>query len=163
MAEKDGAYWAEKLDMTPHPEGGWYKETYRASETIPHSALPIRFEGSRSMATSIYFLLNSGDVSHLHRLKSDEVWHFHKGTSLTLYIIHPDGSLETQTIGPEGPFQTVVPHGVWFGAAVDAPDSFTLVGCGMAPGFDFADFEMGDRETLLAEYPAHKEVILKLT
>ena len=155
------------LQLLPHPEGGWYRETYRAGETIPADDLPERFEGERSLATSIYFLLTSDTFSALHRIKSDEQWHFYSGSCLTIHVIHPDGNYEQIRLGSkldEGEsFQTVVPHGRWFGATVDTPDSYALVGCSVAPGFDFADFEMGTRDDLITQFPKHEEIITRLT
>ena len=155
------------LQLLPHPEGGWYRETYRADEAIPADSLPARFTGERSFATSIYFLLTSDTFSALHRIKSDEQWHFYSGTALTIHVIHPDGNYEQIRLGSnleEGEtFQAVVPHGCWFGATVDALDSYALVGCSVAPGFDFADFEMGTREDLINLFPQHEEIITRLT
>ena len=155
------------LNLQPHPEGGWYRETYRAPETVASSALPERFDGQRSHATAIYFLLNSESFSALHRLKSDELWHFYSGSPLTVHVIHADGRYTPIKLGPDlaqgETFQAVVPHGCWFGATVDTPDCYALVGCSVAPGFDFADFEMADRESLSEEFPQHTELIARLT
>lgn len=156
-----------KLKLQPHPEGGWYRETYRAAESLPQNALPGRFDGRRSLATAIYFLLNSESFSALHRIKSDEQWHFYSGSSLTVHVIHPDGRYALIKLGKNlaqgETFQAVVPHGCWFGATVDTPDSYVLVGCSVAPGFDFADFEMADRESLSKEFPQHATLIARLT
>ena len=156
-----------KLKLQPHPEGGWYRETYRATESLPSNALPERFDGQRSHATAIYFLLNSESFSALHRIKSDEQWHFYSGSSLTVHVVHPDGRYAPiklgQNLAQGETFQAVVPYGCWFGATVDSPDSYALVGCSVAPGFDFADFEMADRENLSKEFPHHTELIARLT
>jgi predicted cupin superfamily sugar epimerase len=155
------------LKLQPHPEGGWYRETYRATERLPQNALPERFDGQRSHATAIYFLLNSETFSALHRIKSDEQWHFYSGSSLTVHVIHPDGRYAPiklgQNLAQGETFQAVVPHGCWFGATVDTPDSYALVGCSVVPGFDFADFEMADRECLSKVFPQHTELIARLT
>ena len=155
------------LKLHPHPEGGWYRETYRATENVPRSGLPERFDGPRSHATAIYFLLSSATFSALHRIKSDEQWHFYTGSSLTVHVIHPDGRYEPLKLGSNlaqgETFQTVVPHGCWFGATVDAPDSFALVGCTVAPGFDFADFEMAECESVGKQFPQHAALIRRLT
>ena len=155
------------LNLQPHPEGGWYRETYRATESLSPTALPDRFDGQRSHATAIYFLLNSESFSVLHRIKSDEQWHFYSGSSLTVHIIHPDGRYAPiklgQNLSQGETFQAVVPYGCWFGATVDTPDSYALVGCSVAPGFDFADFEMADRDSLSKEFPQHTELIARLT
>jgi hypothetical protein len=162
-----GAEWIASLRLAPHPEGGFYRETYRAEETIEAEHLPGRFGGPRVHSTAIYFLLPGDHVSALHRIKSDEVWHFYAGTTLTLTLIHPDGRLEQHRLGPDPgrgeTFQAIVPAGSWYGAAVDDPHSYALVGGTVAPGFDFADFDLADRQALLARFPQHRATILRLT
>src|SRR5262245_29565260 len=117
------AEWIARLGLAPHPEGGFYRETYRADEVIAAEHLPPRFGGPRAWSTAIYFLLCGDQVSRLHRIKSDEVWHFYAGGALTLTLIHPDGRLETRRLGPDPErgenFQALVPAGCWYGAAVD--------------------------------------------
>jgi len=148
---RTAAYWIEKLQLLPHPEGGHYRETYRKD--------PV--------SSAIFFLLQSGERSRLHRLKSDELWHFHVGSPLTLFLIHPGGRLETLSLGdsPEKGevLQAVVPAGCWFGARVNEPDSFALIGCTVAPGFLFEDFELADRHELTRQFPQHRKIIEKLT
>ena len=155
------------LDLQPHPEGGWYRETYRAAEAIASGGLPERYAGPRSHATAIYFLLTSDNFSALHRLKSDEQWHFYSGSPLSLHVIHGDGRYAPVTLGANlaqgESFQAVVPHGCWFGATVDTPDSYALVGCSVAPGFDFSDFEIADRASLIRVFPQHATLIARLT
>ncbi len=164
---RDAAYWIERLRLEPHPEGGYFRETYRAAEVVAHAALPERFSGARAWSTAIYFLLPSDQVSRLHRLRSDEIWHFHAGDALTIAMLEPDGRACEVVLGPDPEhgerFQVVVPAGCWFGASVGAPRSFTLVGCTVAPGFDFADFESGERAALLRMFPQEKELITRLT
>ncbi len=164
---KSAEYWIEKLQLLPHPEGGYFREIYRCSETIPGQALPQRFNGPRAMSTSIYFLLKSGSISALHRIKADELWHFYQGSFVTLHLIHPTGDLQILHLGAdpdEGQsLQIVIPAGCWFGACVAAEDSYALVGCTVAPGFDFQDFELGKREELLQGYPQHQQIIDRLT
>jgi len=155
------------LELQPHPEGGWYRETYRAAESIVPEALPARYGGPRSHATVIYFLLDSASFSALHRLKSDEQWHFYRGSALTIHVIEPDGRYAPIRLGPNPvggeSFQAVVPHGCWFGATVDTPGTHALVGCSVAPGFDFADFEMATRAKLCLDFPQHANLITRLT
>lgn len=156
-------YWINKLGLIKHPEGGYYKETYISTENINHN----QFEGTRSLATSIYFLLNSGEVSHFHSLKSDELWYFHAGTALTIYVINKDGGLQEHKLGlniekGEMP-QIIVPAGSIFGSAMNEENSYSLVGCMVSPGFDFRDFILFKREELLNLYPQHKDIINKLT
>lgn len=163
---KSFEYWVKHLNLTPHPEGGFYKENYRASEQIAGDALPARFGSERGYGTAIFFLLRSQDKSVFHRIKSDEIWHYYQGDTLLIYVLSERG-LEIHRLGcdPEKGeiLQIVIPANCWFGASVEKPDTFTLAGCTVAPGFDFRDFEMAKREDLLNEFPAHKEIILKLT
>lgn len=149
--------------MIPHPEGGYFSEIYRSGEEIPAPGLPDRYAGSRSHMTSIYFLLKSGQVSKFHRLKSDETWYFHSGNAISIHIIHPDGAYQKITLGFNDDLQATASHGSWFGASVSEPDSYSLVSCAVAPGFDYVDFEMAGREGLISEYPQHKELIELLT
>jgi hypothetical protein len=158
--------WITTLGLIPHPEGGFYRETYRSAEMIEAQHLPARFGGRRVYSTAIYFLLPGDHISALHRIKSDEVWHFYAGSALTLTLIHPDGRLVEHRLGPDPGrerFQAVVPAGCWYGAFVEDPGSWALVGGTVAPGFDFADFELADRAALLARFPQHRETILRLT
>lgn len=163
----DAQSWIDRLDLAPHPEGGYYRETYRSRETIPASALPDRFEGSRDVAALIYFLLPADSFSALHRIRQDEAWHFYDGTPLTLHQIAPDGTYTTQTLGRAVQMghrlHTVVPAGTWFGATVDAEEGYALIGCTTAPAFDFADFELAEAESLSASYPEHQSLIQRLT
>ncbi len=156
-----------RLNLSRHPEGGWYRETYRSVESVAGSALPERFGGPRSFCTAIYFLLGQGDISTLHRIKSDEIWHFYAGASLTVHTFTPQGEHLELKLGPDftagESFQAVVAAGCWFGAEVSGPGEYSLVGCTVAPGFDFADFQLGNGSDLLREYPRHKEIINRLT
>jgi predicted cupin superfamily sugar epimerase len=159
--------WIEKLQLRRHPEGGYFRESYRSEEAIAAAGLPDRFGGDRAFSTAIYFLLEGQDFSALHRIKQDEVWHFYDGTSLTIHVIDPKGNYSTLLIGRnlqagEVP-QAVVAAGCWFGAIVSDARSYALVGCTVAPGFDFADLEMPSREELCRLYPQHRHVIEKLT
>lgn len=160
-------YWVEKYNMQPHPEGGYFVETYRSDETIASDALPKRFEGKRNFGTAIYFLLENHHFSALHRIASDEVWHFYAGDALEVFCIHPDGTSEIIRLGgnPEKGevFQAVVKAGTWFGSRPAVGSTYSLVGCTVAPGFDFADFEMPDRSWFLREFPQHTELIKALT
>ena len=87
---RSAEYWVSHLNLQPHPEGGFYKETYRSKESIPENGLSGEFKGSRNFSTAIYFLLRSKDRSLFHRIRSDELWHFHDGSSLTIYILEKD-------------------------------------------------------------------------
>ncbi len=157
--------WIARLNLQRHPEGGWYREVYRSPEIIAAGALPPRFAAAHPFSTSIYFLLRSGEFSALHRLHSDEGWHFYRGSPLAVHSIAPDGSLSTVTLSEQGPFQAMVPAGRWFGATIDSTsaDAFALVGCTVAPGFMFEDFELGNRAELVARFPQHRALIERLT
>ena len=159
----DPNHWIKSLQMQQHPEGGWFREDYRSAELIPHEALPDRFTGDRAFSTAIYYLLKQTDVSALHRIRQDEVWHFYEGSSLTIHIIEPDGNYSAAKLGTdlqagERPM-VVVRAGCIFGATVDDTESFSLIGCTVAPGFDFDDFELPSRKRLLEQFPQHKQII----
>jgi predicted cupin superfamily sugar epimerase len=157
--------WIERLQLRRHPEGGWFRETYRSAEQIAGTALPSRFGEDRASSTAIYFLLERDDFSALHRLKQDEVWHFYDGSPLTLHVIDPAGDYSTIILGRDRPveqaLQAVVRAGWLFGATVEG--AYSLVGCTVSPGFDFADLEMPGREELCRKYPQHGEIIRRLT
>ncbi len=156
------------LRLKKHPEGGYYRETYRSAERITKTALPRRYPARRNMATAIYYLLPRGEFSAFHRIQSDEVWHFYDGAPLDLALISTRGVFSKVRLGlalgrGERP-QILIPRGTWFAAAPAAAQApFTLAGCTVAPGFDFADFEMAARQGLLKKYPLHRRWILKWT
>lgn len=164
---KSAEYWIKQLDLQPHPEGGYFRETYRSGETIPNHALPGRFSGNRTFSTCIYYLLNQNQFSAFHRIRQDEIWHFYAGSPLTLHILNPNDSKRTITLGRDPDagesLQAIVEAGNWFAAAVNDTESYALVGCTVAPGFDFADFELADREQLLEFFPDHRDLIEKYT
>jgi predicted cupin superfamily sugar epimerase len=143
-------YWIDKLGLKQHPEGGYYKEMYRSDENI-----------------SIYFLLKGGQYSHFHRILSDETWHFYQGSRLELFVLAKNGTLVKHLLGPkyqEGErFQITIPRDHWFGARVAKKDSYALLGCTVAPGFHFEDFELAKRQMLLKEFPQHAGIIDELT
>ena len=160
-------HWIKKLDLHRHPEGGYFKETYRSGEVILKHALPQRFGGDRVFSTCIYYLLNKKEYFAFHTIRQDEVWHFYEGSSLAIHIIDHNGEYSVVTLGRNiekgESLQAVVRAGCWFAAAVDNPHAYALVGCTVAPGFDFADFEMADRQRLVALYPEHRAIIEKYT
>jgi len=166
-AAESAAYWIERLQLAPHPEGGYFRETYRSPELVAPGALTERFPGARAFSTAIYFLLPSNEVSRLHRLRSDELWHFYAGGALVIAILQPGVAAREIVLGREleqgETLQAVVPAGAWFGARVRDPGSFTLAGCTVAPGFDYADFELADRATLLRQFPDQAALITRLT
>jgi predicted cupin superfamily sugar epimerase len=161
------ADWIEKLALAQHPEGGYFRETYRAREEIRRDALPGRFGGARPFSTAIYFLLEGSDYSAFHRLRADEVWHFYDGGRLTLYTIDPGGRSSETALGRDAErgesLQAVVPAGCWFAAALHPASPYALVGCTVAPGFGFEDFELARREELTREFPQHAALIERLT
>ena len=168
MPGKSAAYWIEKLQLQKHIEGGAFREVYRSPLTISQRNLPEVFNGNRNFSTSIYFLLENGQCSALHRIASDELWHFYAGDALTIFEIDDaTGKLITHTLGndPEKgeTFQTVVKAGNWFGSEVTNGGDYALVGCTVSPGFDFADFELARRAPLIQQYPQHAEIIIALT
>jgi len=156
----------EQYNLQPHPEGGWYRQTYKSEENIPANALPPRFGGSRPISTAIYFLLEKGNFSAFHRIKSDECWHFYAGGPLLVYVIQPEGTLTVTTLGNDIAggqlFQYVVPANCWFASCPAPGTSFSLVGCTVSPGFDFADFELADAGALSRLYPAHSSLVRSL-
>jgi len=158
------------LKLSPHPEGGFFRETYRASEILAKGSLGAHHIGPRSASTAIYFLVTAGSFSALHRIASDEVWHFYGGHSLEVISIDEDNQVHAVRVGmnlAEGEVpQYVVPRGRWFGSRLAAPhtaDAYALVGCTVAPGFDFADFELANRSVLVQRYPQHRAIIEALT
>ncbi|MFM0096952.1 cupin domain-containing protein [Paraburkholderia nemoris] len=153
-----------RFDLKPHPEGGFFSETYRSVESVR------RDDGStqtRSASTAIYYLLCDGAHSAWHRIKSDEVWHFYAGEPLNVHVFDETGTLTTHTLGnalthSDAVFQAVVPAGLWFAAECADPATFALVGCTVAPGFEFSEFELADVEALKARHPQHAAFIERL-
>ena len=156
----------EKLQLQPHPEGGFYREVYRSKEVIPPTALSGKYEGERNCCTSIYFMLTADAFSAFHRINQDEIWHFYDGAPIDLHVISPEGEHNLIKVGknvPDGEVpQTIVPAGFWFAAEVNGGD-FALVGCTVSPGFDFRDFELAEREELSGRFPQHHVLINKFT
>jgi uncharacterized protein len=157
-----------RLNLQPHPkEGGHFRETYRADDVWPASALPARYGADRRASTAIYYLLTQATFSALHRLESDEVFHFYLGSPVRMLQLLPDGTGRTVVLGPDvlagQQVQVVVPRGVWQGSLLEPGGAFALLGCTVAPGFEYADYRHGDRRELLARYPAFAEMITRLT
>ena len=155
------------LSLTPHPEGGYYRETYRSAETIPDNVLPDRYKGDRSYGTAIYFLLNPDTFSALHRLKTDEVFHFYLGDPVEMLQLLPSGSGRVIKIGNEIKsgmhLQVAVSRGMWQGSRLIRGGEYALLGTTVAPGFKFVDFEIGQRDKLLQSYPRFRDLIVALT
>ena len=156
----------EKFQLKAHPEGGYYREVFRAEEIILADHLPQRYKTARNYTTSIYFLLEGKQVSNFHRLKSDEQWHFYDGSSVVLYVIDEGGKLNKILLGRNiekgESLQTVIKYNSWFAAELSDKTSCAIIGCTVAPGFDFNDFEVGKRDELLKTFPQLRELIYRL-
>jgi predicted cupin superfamily sugar epimerase len=163
----DVQYWIEKLELKPHPEGGHFRQTYRADLTIDQDALPPEFKGPRAVSTAIYFLLDGENFSAFHRIRSDELWHFYAGTPFAIHVIDRDGAYSRILLGSNpgagGVFQAVVKAGCWFASSLEDLQSFALAGCTVAPGFDFEDFELAERSKLSQAFPQHQKLIEQFT
>jgi predicted cupin superfamily sugar epimerase len=147
----------ESLELKPHPEGGFYKETYRSV---------LKNQEEQSLMTSIYFLLTSDSPSHFHRIQSDEHWYFHEGNPLSIHLL-TDKGLETTQPGLDLA-KNQTPHALVegntiFGSEIQAADGYALVSCVVSPGFDFSTFELFTKEDLLPKFSAHKTLIERLT
>ena len=156
----------DTYQLVAHPEGGYYKETYKSAEVVAATALPERFGGGRFFSTAIYFLLDKGNFSAFHRIKSDECWHFYAGQTLLVHVIQANGELETIALGPNVAggehFQYVVPANCWFASEPAPGTDFAFTGCTVAPGFDFKDFDLAEASGLAAAYPRHAAIIKRL-
>ena len=163
----DGQYWIQTLGLEKHPEGGYFRRVYESKTRIDGAALTPARPGTRHAATGIYYLLQNTDCSRFHRLNAEELWHFHAGSGLTLHMLHADGTISQRRLGPDPDagqaFQAMVSPNTWFGATLDNPASYALVGCTVVPGFEYADFELADRNTLLRQHPGQRKIILRLT
>jgi hypothetical protein len=168
----------EILHLTPHPtEGGWYVRTYESDDLIEQSALNPRYAGPRPTGTAIYYLLEPGTFSEIHRLRSDELFHFYLGDAVEMLQLtppHPElpdefnpGASERIVIGNDLAAgqrpQVLAPRGVWQGSRLVQGGGFALLGCTVSPGFEFEDYEAGRRDALIAQWPEHAELIRSLT
>lgn len=145
-----------RFEMQPHPEGGHYAETYRSPLTVDTTG------GARSASTAILYLLQDREVSHLHRIDADEIWHFYEGETLCVACLYPDGSVKIHEVNRDNP-QVIVEAGVWFGAYLKNGTGHALVGCTVAPGFEFSGFEMAERSDLMKGWPQAEATINRLT
>lgn len=156
----------DKLQLNKHPEGGYFKETYRSEEYVKKEDLPDRYGGKRNFYTSIYFMLTKNDISKFHRIKSDEIWHFYQGDPLDIFVIRENGVLDIRKLGndllnSESP-QILIEKNQWFAAKISG-SNYSLLGCSVSPGFEFDDFELAERGELIQQYPRLKETITQLT
>jgi uncharacterized protein len=152
-----------ELNLQPHPEGGFYRETYRSAERVVRAATGDQGDAS----TAIYYLLCDGAYSTWHRIRSDEVWHFYTGGRLDVHVLQASSGLTTHRLGnilddDRAAFQAVVPAGAWFAAECVHPGAFALAGCTVAPGFEFADFELADASALAKAFPQHADLVHRL-
>jgi predicted cupin superfamily sugar epimerase len=157
MIPQKAQEYIDKLELQAHPEGGFYKETYRCTDKV----------GNRNLKTAIYFLITSNNISRFHRIKSDEIWYFHDGSALSVHTLDKTNGHQIHKVGldlskGESP-QFLVPANTIFGSSLDEENAFSLVSCTVAPGFDFADFELFDTSYLLNQFPGNEGIILKMT
>ena len=159
--------WIDRLGLVEHPEGGFFRETYRADERIPKSVLPARYRFDHSFSTAIYYLLAGADFSSFHRIASEEIWHFHDGSALRVHLLDANRGYRSHLVGidlEQGAVpQLVIPRDTWMAAEVEDKTSYGFVGCTVAPGFDFADFEMASAPKLVDQFPEREELIRRLT
>jgi len=151
-----------QLNLQKHPEGGYYKETYRDDRIVSFDK-----GEERSASTAIYYMLIGKDKSHFHKVASDELWFFHKGETIEIFIIEDDGSMRVELLGNsiedgESP-QVIVKRNQWFAAKIKSGKGYSLVSCTVAPGFEFKDFELADKNYLLKQYPKLQSIIEDLS
>lgn len=151
---KSAEQWIEELQLQPHPEGGYFRQTDKSEQAYKKP------DGTVALYTNIYFLLTRDNPSHFHQLSSDELWFFHAGQPLTVHSLLPDGSYITTDLGPDAKLQHTVPAGTVFGSSVE--EGYALVSCTVIPGFDFSDFKLFTKSELLKMYPDHITIINKL-
>lgn len=159
--------WIEKLNLQPHPDGGYYRETYRSTDLINQDQSLSRYIGLRNSCTAIYYLLKEQDFSPFHKLKSDEIFHFYAGSALDVHLISELGIYSHLKLGnnPDNNevLQLVIPQSTWFASNVSKEESYSLIGCTVSPGFDFNDFTLGEKQQLINLYPQHQQIIEQLT
>ena len=158
--------WIDALSLSAHPEGGYYRETYRAEQRV---SVLGEVSVERTACTFIYFLLEGQQLSRFHRVRFDEMWHFCTGSSLTIHVLEEASGYQKYHLGlhesenKETIFQLVVRAGLWFAVEVDDKASYSLVGCTVAPSFEFEDFELAEKEKLYKLFPSQKELIERFT
>lgn len=154
----------QNLELLPHPEGGYYKRTFASQDSF----VPEGRDQERAIASAIFYLLSGKDFSAWHRIQSDEMWHHYSGCGVHIHAIDEAGVLTTHVLddpitNPNASPQVLVERNQWFCAKPLNPESYSLSGCTVSPGFDFEDFEMGDRAQLLEQFPEHETMILAFT
>ena len=167
MTRPAAKFWIDRLQLAQHIEGGWYSEVYRSPLTFNKDQLPAAFNAERNACTHIYFMLEKNGFSAFHRIKSDELWHFYAGDPLIVYEIDDVGNVKEHLLGNDPTqvqsFFCVIKAGNWFASKVAGGGEYGLVGCTVAPGFDFNDFEMAKRNDLVKNFPQHRQLITELT
>jgi uncharacterized protein len=167
MAKYTADYWIQHLHLNQHVEGGWYSEVYRSPLVFNKEQLPTSFDSERNACTHIYFLLGKNNFSAFHRIKSDELWHFYAGDPLIIYEIDEAGKMKEHLLGndmeKEQSLFCKIKAGNWFASAVGGGGGYGLAGCTVAPGFDFKDFELAEKNTLATAYPQYTELINRLS
>lgn len=158
MDTNTSLYWIKHLSLQPHPEGGFYKEVFRSGIAVNRGSIV------RQACTSIYYLLEGKDYSGFHRLASDEIWYFHKGAPLCIHVINETGDYYSYELSDTstGNLSVVIEAGLWFAAEIPSSESFTLVSCAVAPGFEFAEFEMAELGVMRKLYPQHIDLLKRL-
>lgn len=160
---KNASYFIKKFGLNQHVEGGSFIETYRSTGQIFKEQLPLTFKGDCNMSTAIYFLLEHGQYSAFHKIASDEMWHFYEGQTLCIYELDQTGKMTCHKLGRDlengETFQCVIKAGNWFGSRCEVPGGFSLVGCTVAPGFDFNDFELANKTELINQFPQHSSLL----
>lgn len=160
MNTHTATYWIEQLGLIPHPEGGFYKESFRSSQHVQKA----NYAGNRSACTSIYYLLSENDYSSFHRLDADEIWYFHLGAPLHIHVIDQEGTHVVHELSDQasGQLSVIIPAGLWFAAEIPSRIGYTLASCAVAPGFEFSTFEMAKKESMAQNFPEHTVLIHKL-
>jgi predicted cupin superfamily sugar epimerase len=158
--EKNAQYWIERLELVRHMEGSFYRQIYASKKQCQE-------HGNRNLATCIFYLLDGNDFSAFHKINGDEIWHFLIGSSLTIYIFNEkDSKLKIVKLGKDldkgENLQVIINEGNWFAAEVNDKSAFTLVGCTVIPGFDFKNFKLAEKKSLLLKFPSYKRIIEKL-
>ncbi len=163
----DAAYWINHLQLSRHIEGGSFREIYRSPLTVSRDQLPGGFQSAPSVCTSIYFLLEQNQFSAFHKIPSDEIWHFYFGGTLIIYELDIQGELIEHRLGSDPGkgevFQTVIRAGNWFASKPAKNTDYSLVGCTVSPGFNFADLKVADRSELILQYPQYADLVISLT
>ncbi|WP_448699222.1 cupin domain-containing protein [Mucilaginibacter sp. AW1-3] len=160
MDTQNAEHWIAKLNLQPHPEGGYYKEVYRSENQVSRPGS----SQLKQACTSIYYLLEGDDYSGFHRLLSDELWYFHQGSPLHIHVIDQQGNYSVHELSdqPTGSLSVAIAGGNWFASQIRLQSGFVLMSCVVAPGFEFSEFEMAKQQQLLLQYPQHSGVITKL-